>query len=100
MKKMSQAESHSSDRIVEIPTPPLNLAEATDIAKKLVGQAFYVCRKTKSIAATIEAIGVKNELFICSLIVTDPDLEDNFYDDHYVATFFTEIDFSGIFTQQ
>ena len=97
---MSQAELPSNDRIVEIPTPRLNIAEATELAKKLVGHPFFLCKRTNSVAATIEAIGVKNELFICSLIVTDPDLEDNFYDDQYVATFFTEIDFSGIFTQQ
>lgn len=100
MKRMSQAESHSNDRIVEIPTPPLNLAEATELAKKLVGHPFYLCKRTNRVAATIEAIGVKAELFICSLIVTDPDLEENFSDDQYVANHFTEIDFSGIFKQQ
>jgi len=97
---MYQTESHSNDRIVEIQTPPLETAAATELAKKLVGYPFYLCKGTNKIAATIEAIAIQPELFICSLIVTDPDLEDNFSDDQYVADFFTEIDFSGVFKQQ
>lgn len=87
----------TSDHIVEIPTPPLKKEAAVELAKALINTPFIISRKTRQIAAIIEAIALQPKVFICALKVLDDDLSENFNDDKYIADHFIEVDFSAIF---
>ncbi len=96
----SQNSQDSSDRVIEIVTPRLSDNTLYYIAQNLIGSAFFVCRDTKATAATISSIVIQPQIFICSIDVIDPDLEDNFDDIEYVYSNFIEVDFSYIFNPQ